>query len=164
MNWNTNPALQGGDPFTSSTTFDAVNRPLTATSPDGSVFRLTFNEGNLLETVDVNLRGAAAATSFVTNIDYNAKGQRLQIAYGNGALTTYDYDPLTFRLTYLRTTRPANADAGLCRSPPRPVLLGVYREVPDRFSTRHGKSPLLLAWICSPLSGAAESAGRGPAA
>ena len=55
----------------------------------------------------MNLRGAAAATPFVTNIDYNAKGQRERIAYGNGATTTYDYDPLTFRLTRLMTTRPA---------------------------------------------------------
>ena len=70
----------------------------------------TFNEANLLDKVDVNLRGAAAATPFVTNIDYNAKGHRELIAYDNGALgtTTYDYDPLTFRLTHLKTTRPAN--------------------------------------------------------
>ena len=43
---------------------------------DKSIYRPTFNEANLLEKVDVNLRGAAAATPFVTNIDYNAKGQR----------------------------------------------------------------------------------------
>ena len=54
----------------------------------------------------MNLRGAAVATPFVTNIDYNAKGQRELIAYGNGVRTTYDYDPLTFRLIHLHT-RPA---------------------------------------------------------
>ena len=51
------------------------------------------------------------ATPFVTNINYNAKGQRELIAYGNGAQTAYEYDPLTFRLTRLATTRPANPDA-----------------------------------------------------
>src|SRR5262249_15053221 len=56
------------------------------------------------------LRGAVA-TPFVTNINYNAKGQRELIAYGNGAQTTYEYDPLTFRLTKLTTTRPANPSA-----------------------------------------------------
>jgi RHS repeat-associated protein len=47
----------------------------------------------------------------VTNIAYNAKGQREQIVYGNGATTIYEYDPLTFRLGHLNTTRAANPDA-----------------------------------------------------
>src|SRR5439155_1001157 len=50
---------------------------------------------------------AAAATPFVTNINYDAKRQRALIAYGNSAQTHYEYDRLTFRLTRLRTTRPA---------------------------------------------------------
>lgn len=110
VNWLQNPAATDGT-FTSSTTFDALNRPLTVTSPDRSVYRPTFNEANLLDKVDVRLRGAGAATAFVTNIDYNAKGQREKIDYQNGATTTYEYDPLTFRLSRLKTTRPANADA-----------------------------------------------------
>ena len=39
----------------------------------------------------------------VSNIDYDAKGQRTAIDYGNGVSTTYDYDPLTFRLAHLLT-------------------------------------------------------------
>ena len=73
--------------------------PTAVTAPDNSVYRPTFNEANLLERVDVNLRGAAVATPFVTDIDYDAKGQRTLIDYGNGVRTTYEYDPLTFRLT-----------------------------------------------------------------
>ena len=58
----------------------------------------------------MNVRGAAAATAFVADIDYNAKGQRLQITYANaGTNTVYAYDPLTFRMTQLTTTRPASA-------------------------------------------------------
>lgn len=109
VNWLQNPAATDGT-FTSRTTFDALNRPLTVTSPDGSVYQPTFNEANLLEKVDVRLRGAGASTAFVTDIDYNAKGQRRKIDYGNGARTTYEYDPLTFRLSRLKTTRPANPD------------------------------------------------------
>jgi hypothetical protein len=41
----------------------------------------------------------------VTNIDYNAKGQRIFIRYANGAETTYEYDRQTFRLIHLKTTR-----------------------------------------------------------
>ena len=85
--------------------YDALNRPVAVTTPDGSVYRPAFNEANLLEKVDVNLRGAQTATPFVTNIDYDAKGQRVLIEYGNGVKTTYAYDPLTFRLTSLKTTR-----------------------------------------------------------
>ncbi|MGC1376961.1 MAG: toxin TcdB middle/C-terminal domain-containing protein, partial [Anaerolineales bacterium] len=106
--------------FTSHTTYDALNRPLTATSPDGSVYRPTFNEANLLDKVDVNLRGAALATAFVTNIDYDAKGQRTLIAYGNGVSTTYEYDPLTFRLIHLLTARNAVSFPDDCPQPPPP--------------------------------------------
>jgi RHS repeat-associated protein len=103
------PQLEA-DTYTSHTTYDALNRPLTMISPDGSVYHPTFNEANLLDKVDVNLRGAAAMP-FVTNIDYDAKGQRERIVYGNGALTTYEYDPFTFRLIHLKTTRPTSSDA-----------------------------------------------------
>ncbi|UVO28155.1 SpvB/TcaC N-terminal domain-containing protein [Bradyrhizobium arachidis] len=110
VNWLQNPAATDGT-FTNSTTFDALNRPLIVTFPDGSVYQSTFNEANLLDKVDVRFRGAGVATVFVTNVDYNAKGQRVQIDYKNGATTTYEYDPLTFRLSRLKTTRPATSDA-----------------------------------------------------
>jgi RHS repeat-associated protein len=106
LDWSTTPAL---DPqiFTSRMAYDALNRPISATSPDGSVYRPRFNEANLLEQVEIHLRGATTSTPFVTNIDYDAKGQRLLIEYGNGVRTTYAYDPLTFRLTRLQTLRGA---------------------------------------------------------
>ena len=44
----------------------------------------------------------------VHGITYNAKGQRTQLRHGNGTESRYDYDPLTFRLKQLRTTRPAS--------------------------------------------------------
>jgi RHS repeat-associated protein len=95
------------DIYTSRTRYDALNRPTEQIAPDNSVYRPSFNEANLLEKVDVNLRGAAVATPFVTDIDYNAKGQRTLIDYGNGVRTIYEHDPLTFHLTSLTTTRPA---------------------------------------------------------
>ena len=97
--------------FASATTYDALNRPVTLLAPDGSVIRPTINEANLLEQLSVNLRGSADAILFVTNIDYNAKGQRELIEYGNGARTTYEYDPETFRLINLKTTRKLDSPA-----------------------------------------------------
>jgi len=101
------PAFLPGDPFVSATKYDALNRVIAATAPDGSVATPTYNETGLIESISVNLRGAAAATAFVNNIDYDAKGQRILVEYGNNTATAYKYDPLTFRLTNLTTTRHA---------------------------------------------------------
>ncbi|WP_437827896.1 SpvB/TcaC N-terminal domain-containing protein [Sorangium sp. So ce1153] len=109
VDWQQSPAANDGS-FTERTTYDALNRPYTSTAPDGSVYRATFNKYNLLEKVDVRLRGGTKFTPFVTGIDYNARSQRERIAYGNGARTIYDYDPLTFRLRRLRTTRSSGFD------------------------------------------------------
>ncbi|WP_346152767.1 SpvB/TcaC N-terminal domain-containing protein [Streptomyces labedae] len=103
------PLLEPDPPLSTSTEYDALNRPATLTTPDGSSHRAAYNPANLLERVEVSLHGAATATPFVTNIAYNARGQRKRIDYANGASTIYDYDPFTFRLTNLRTTRPTDA-------------------------------------------------------
>lgn len=129
------------DTYTSSTTYDALNRPLTLTTPhtpamQPSIIRNSYNEANLLERVDVNLRGNAAQsqlvwTPFVVNIDYDAKGQRQRIDYAmaNGKLisTTYKYDPETFRLIHLYTrrgidpiTRKGTGFTGDCVNPQPP--------------------------------------------
>ena len=99
---------------TTRTRVDALNRPVTQTTPDGSIVRRTYHQTGALGTVEANLRGDSVDgdpvwTPFVTDLDYDAKGQRQRLVYGNGVVTTYDYDPLTFRLTHLRTTRDFDA-------------------------------------------------------
>ena len=104
-NWSAAaPALQTQG-FTTSTRYDALNRPIVATAPDGSVFQHAYNETNLLKTVSVNLQGSQTPSAFVTGIDYNAKGQRTSIQYGNRVSTVYAYDSATFRLVRVTTTR-----------------------------------------------------------
>ena len=81
--WSQTSALET-EIFASVSAYDALNRAIAVTTPDGSTYRPTFNEANLLGKVDVNLRGAQASglpvwTAFVANIDYNAKGQRTLI-------------------------------------------------------------------------------------
>ncbi|GIF63985.1 hypothetical protein Ais01nite_20200 [Asanoa ishikariensis] len=107
LDWGAAPAL---DPttFAGSVTYDGLNRPTSATTPDGSVYLATFNEANLLERVRVRLRGAPTATTFVSDLGYDAKGQRTRVEYGNGARTEYAYDPLTFRLAGVGTTRASD--------------------------------------------------------
>ena len=106
--WSLDPPLEP-ELFTNSTAYDALNRPVVLTTPDNSRIRPIYNEANLLDRVEVNLRATDVATVFVNEIDYNAKGQRELIEYGNGVRTTYQYDPRTFRLTRLITLRGATA-------------------------------------------------------
>jgi RHS repeat-associated protein len=106
--------------FSTSTAYDALNRPTSLITPDQSEIVPTYNEASLLEKVQVRIRGAAAWTTFVDDIAYDAKGQRESIVYGgvldsNGVLgkrttTAYTYDPLTFRLAHLKTTRELDGE------------------------------------------------------
>ncbi|MGH8652069.1 MAG: RHS repeat domain-containing protein [Gammaproteobacteria bacterium] len=102
--WSQHVALED-ETFASHTVYDALNRPIKMTTPDKSFIQPAYNEANLLDNLKVNLRGAETATPFVANIDYNSKGQRERINYGNSTRTDYAYDEKTFRLTQLKTLR-----------------------------------------------------------
>ena len=104
-----------GESFTTTTSYDALGRVVQIDTPHNTNIPASqvlpiYNEANLLNQVDVKLRGSVTATTFVSNIDYDAKGQRQRIQYGNGSTTRYDHDPLTYRLTRLLTTRNSGAD------------------------------------------------------
>jgi RHS repeat-associated protein len=101
--------------FAAQMTYDALNRVVSRTTPDGSVTVPTYNAAGLLETVSVTVQGAASPATVVSNIDYNARGQRLTYDYADPVAgtaqtceVTYQYDPFTFRLTHLTTQRAAN--------------------------------------------------------
>ncbi len=101
------PLLEA-ETFTATMTYDALNRVTSRTTPDGSESKSSYNEANLLEKVDVRIRGAATWTAFVSGIDYNARGQRERVEFGNGTVTEYMYDGKTFRLVQIQTTRQAD--------------------------------------------------------
>lgn len=117
VDWNVaDPTvLLESESFTTSTGFDALNRAINILTPHNANVPASeiipgYNEANLLETVVAKLRGSATATTFVQNIDYDAKGQRQRIQYGNGSTTRYTYDEKTYRLRRLATTRNSGAD------------------------------------------------------
>ncbi|WP_169313874.1 SpvB/TcaC N-terminal domain-containing protein [Stackebrandtia nassauensis] len=91
--------------YTNATQFDALNRPTAMTAPDHSVISLEYNEANLPDSMSARLSGGQTVTPLVTGIDYDARGHRTSIRYGNGSRTEYTYDPENFRLRRLRTTR-----------------------------------------------------------
>jgi RHS repeat-associated protein len=115
LDWSGAVPLAGGT-FITRTSYDALNRPIELITPDNSTIRQTYNEANLLNQVDVNLLGAWKP--FITNIEYNAKGQRTRIEYGNAVTTRYTYDPVTFRMVHLETIRDPSAFPGDCPHPP----------------------------------------------
>jgi RHS repeat-associated protein len=104
VDWS-QPVPLASEIFSSSSTFDALNRTVTDIAPDGSIVRPGYDEASFLVTLAVNLRGSATSTPYVSGITYNAKGQRQTIAYGNGSSSSYEYDPSTFRIVHLQTTR-----------------------------------------------------------
>jgi RHS repeat-associated protein len=101
-------ALLDAELFSSATAYDAFNRPTSMTSPDSSEIRPRYNEAGLLEKVEARVRGASAWTTFVDDINYDAKSQREKIVHGNGTTTKYAYDPQTFRLVRLKTVRDSD--------------------------------------------------------
>src|SRR5262249_39753672 len=93
--------------------YDALKRPIRMYSPDtpaipATEIALVYDEGGRLTGARAALRGDVM-TSFVDAITYNEKGQRLAIQYGNHVARTYEYEPETFRLSRVATTRTDGA-------------------------------------------------------
>ena len=134
--------------YRSRTRYDALNRPTQLIAPHCdrpgtkvNVIQPIYNEANLLEELDAWfdqdgepagwLEPATASLHAVTDIDYDAKGQRTHIDHAtrDGKLisTSYVYDPESYRLTQLytrrgvdRVTRKAVAFSEDCETPPSP--------------------------------------------
>ena len=106
-------ALLDPETFTTSVSFDALNRPVVSTLPDGTRIQPSYDAGGLFTAVSAYLGGATSATSFVDSVDHDAKGQRQRISYANGATTALTYDPENFRLTRLETTVAAGSPSVL---------------------------------------------------
>ena len=107
------------DVYRMASAFDAAGRLVAEIAPDGdnlktsSNFRYSYNSQNQLKSVEVAQLGGAPE-SYVKEIAYNARGQRLEIAYGNHVVSTYEYDPLTFLLTRAASRRkPVKAEPDL---------------------------------------------------
>ena len=97
----TEAMLEAGEHrFTES--YDAVGRLRSMLYPediDGErkELRPHYDRAGYLESVEVD------GQPFAQRIAYNARGQRILVAYGNGVMTRHAYDPQTFRLARLRS-------------------------------------------------------------
>jgi len=93
------------DSFTFITKTDALGRIARQTAPDGSIVTPSYNEAGLLKAETVKHPHLASPTPYIKDIDYNEKGQRNKIIYGNDVVSRFYYDKETFRLTRLETKR-----------------------------------------------------------
>ncbi len=97
--------------FTFTTETDALGRVTKQTAPDLSVITPSYNEAGLLNSEKVlhkNPDNSTTETVYIKDIDYNEKGLRQKIIYGNDVSTRFYYDALTFRLNRLKTKRLNN--------------------------------------------------------
>ncbi|MDY0324156.1 MAG: RHS repeat-associated core domain-containing protein, partial [Candidatus Carbobacillus sp.] len=120
LDYNGTVTLQTEE-FITETSFDALNRPINIDStlppspadipvppPDPPLpptpiaipsIQYVYNKGGLLEQVLYD------EDEYISRIEYNARGQRTEIYYGNGTKTGYTYDDENFRLANLLTTK-----------------------------------------------------------
>jgi RHS repeat-associated protein len=97
--------------FSTSSKLDALNRPMELSLPDASILKPTYNIGNKLDKLEVQIRGVGPFVSFMEEQDHDAKGQRQYVKLGNGMITNYFYDPKNFRLINLITKKDGVADS-----------------------------------------------------
>jgi RHS repeat-associated protein len=108
--------------FSQRTSYDALGRMSRQENwhregQPPTIYSPRYNQRGVLAGESLTVRGQE--TQAIRQISYDAKGQRTRIAYGNGTATRYHYDPETFRLLQLRTTRNSPGE----RLPEPPSLL-----------------------------------------
>lgn len=121
VDWSQAPALENST-WESRFVYDAFDRAIQHVRPHvqggpADVVQPLFDDAGLLARLNVWQQLAAAPQDLldpstatlqaIQSIGHNARGQREKITLGNGASTTYEHDPATFRLSGLVTTHGA---------------------------------------------------------
>lgn len=159
--------------YETSTRYDALNRPVEIIYPEDveshrAVLTPHYNRAGALEQVELD------GEPYVTQITYNAKGQRVLIAYGNGVMTRFNYDRYTFRLNRMRTERYESPDGDTWTGTGAPIqdftyeydLAGNITSIEDRTQnsgvadTLDGRDRLVRQFEYDPLYRLMEATGR----
>ncbi len=111
VDWTGLPSILETQIFETSSEFDALGRATKITLPkdvenERKEIIPTYNRAGGLEKVHYN------GLEYVENIVYNAKGQRLLIAFGNDIMTRYVYENRTFRLLRQRSEKYVKNQSG----------------------------------------------------
>jgi RHS repeat-associated protein len=95
--------------FTFTRESDALGRLKTSVLPDSTVITQTYNEAGFLVTESVSHEYPTLPPSlYIKDIDYNERGDRTKIIYGNDVLVRLAYDPYTFRIKHIEARRQNN--------------------------------------------------------
>lgn len=112
LHWAQPVALQD-TVYVARGTFNALNRPTKTSNDDGSSTTWTYGRSGQVDTIIASVPsetpGQTNEVQFLKNTDYNARNQLTRIEYGNGAVGTRTYDPITFLTTNIRVIRPGPA-------------------------------------------------------
>ena len=101
--------------FRTTTTYDALGRPVRQERPDGSVHTPTYLQRGPLQQLHVTAADGRIDQRFVDDVKYNARGQRMRTRFGNGVQTARTYDADTFRLVRLVSQHQAPGGDGAPR-------------------------------------------------
>jgi RHS repeat-associated protein len=111
VDWTGFPNILDTFVFETNFEYDALNRITKLTLPenvntDRNEIVPIYNRSGALEKVSYD------GATYVENIAYNAKGQRLLITFGNDIMTRYAYDNFTFRLKRQRSEKYVKSQTG----------------------------------------------------
>ena len=121
----TDPTIVALDPDLYRTTYrvDALERVVQSRLGDGTSLAFAYDRAGHIGSLRVTTAdGAITDRAFVESAEYNARGQRTRVRFGNGTETTWSFDDLTHRLARI-TTRSAEG-------PPRTWLDVAYAHDP----------------------------------
>ncbi|MEG4503821.1 SpvB/TcaC N-terminal domain-containing protein [Microcoleus sp. F6_B4] len=104
-NWSDEKEALQETIYRTSTGYDAIGRVIEEIDADRNIHRPTYHLSGSLSQLQVTHAGESQPTIYVNSIDYNSKGQRDRIVYGNGVTASYKYEAATFRLTQILTKR-----------------------------------------------------------
>ena len=108
VNWDVAVTLEGN--YVTSMDYDALNRAKSITYPqdvagERKILTPSYNRSGALYRVDLQDTAFSSYVNYVERIAYNAKGQQLLVAYGNGIMTRFLYRSDNFRLLRLKSEK-----------------------------------------------------------
>lgn len=118
IHWPENPSSDAftTETFSQSTQYDALNRMKELVNwhiedrqdREPAIYTPQYNQRGVLLSETLTVKGQI--TQAIRKIEYDAKGQRTFIEFGNNTRTSYEYDTQTFRLIKLETVNTMTSE------------------------------------------------------
>ena len=93
------------DIFNTQMVYDAMGRLNSLTTNDKTDVVIAYNQAGLVGSITAFMQASATASAIVTDVEYNARGLRTSVSFGNGATSLFTYDDRTGIVVRIQTTR-----------------------------------------------------------